>query len=61
MAKVIINQEICIGCKYCVDLCPKSFKMNGRKAEVIKRLVGKLSCEKEVAEDCPVGAIEILD
>ncbi|MCX8118011.1 MAG: ferredoxin [Desulfobacterota bacterium] len=61
--KVTVDEETCIGCEACVDICPEVFEMSGDKAvvkvnEVPQDLVA--SC-KEAAENCPVEAIQIED
>jgi len=61
MAKIKVNQETCIGCGSCASICPKSFKMVDGKAKEIKESVAKITCEKEAAEACPVGAISVVE
>ncbi len=55
---VKVNQEKCIGCGLCTNMCPETFTMNEEgKSEVIN---DKLTdCSKEAAAACPVSAIEI--
>lgn len=55
-----IDQEKCIGCGLCVNLCPSVFKMgeNG-KAEVINlKNCSQCDCET-VVQNCPVQAITL--
>jgi len=59
MVKITVDQEKCIGCGACVSLCPKGFKLVEGKACPIKAEVKKITCEKEAADSCPVGAIII--
>ena len=59
MAKVKVNQEKCIGCGLCVDLSPGSFVMKGDKAKEKSTEIKKIIREKEAADSCPAGAIEI--
>jgi ferredoxin len=59
--KVTVDEETCIGCEACVDICPDVFEMSGDKAvtkmsEVPDHLMK--SC-KEAAEGCPVEAIQL--
>jgi ferredoxin len=56
MAKAKVNQELCIGCGTCESICPKTFKVENGKSQVIAE-----DCEgcdiKQAIESCPVGAI----
>jgi ferredoxin len=56
--KIIIDEEICIGCGTCEMMCGQCFKLEGNVAKVIKE-----DCEdpdlNEIANDCPVQAIKI--
>lgn len=60
MAKVIkIDEEACLGCESCVELCPNVFALNeeGDKAVVIKPDEGLTDCVSEAIETCPVECI----
>ena len=59
MAKVVVDQDTCIGCGACVSVCPVTFEMVDGKAHVKKADVKKITCEKEAADSCPVSAISI--
>jgi len=59
MPKIIIDKEKCIGCGACVSICPKGFELIDCKAHAKKAEVKKITCEKEAADSCPVGAITI--
>ena len=52
-----INQDDCIGCGVCSQICPENFKLDedAGKAEVIGDKVA--ACAKEAIESCPVGCI----
>lgn len=53
-----VNQEKCVGCGLCVNMCPDTFKMNEEgKSEVINNEV--TPCAKEAESACPVSAIKI--
>lgn len=58
MPKVKVDKKKCIGCGNCAAIC-SNFVMDGDKAKVKKSTVDKITCEKEAAEDCPVGAIKV--
>ena len=59
--KAIVNQETCIGCGLCPQICPEVFEMEGDKAKVLIDVVPKdcEECSKKAAEECPVTAISI--
>jgi ferredoxin len=60
--KIVIDENLCIACGNCVDACEECFAMDdsGEVAKVIKEECD--SCDlHEVAQDCPVGAIEVED
>jgi ferredoxin len=59
--KAIVDQDTCIGCALCPQVCPEVFKMEEDKAVVFTDPVppaveGKA---REAAEQCPVNAITI--
>ncbi len=58
--KAVVDQDICIGCGMCVDICPEIFKYNDEyKSESILEEVPedlKIRAE-EATEACPVEAI----
>lgn len=53
-----INEEECVGCETCVELCPEVFEMNddGDKA-VVKNPDATDDCVDEAIETCPNEAI----
>ncbi|MBI4763364.1 MAG: ferredoxin [Deltaproteobacteria bacterium] len=57
--KVIIDEEECLGCETCVELCPEVFKMNEDKgkAEVILPEGGPKECIEEAIDSCAVSCI----
>ncbi len=56
--KISIDEETCIGCGVCENLCPQCFKMENGISKIITQECD--SCDvKEVAENCPVDAILI--
>lgn len=62
--KVIVDQEACIGCGMCIDVCPKVFEYNSdNKSEAINENVTDASKEKiiESQQVCPVDAIKIVE
>ena len=57
--KVIIDEDECVGCEACVELCPEVFKFNEdtEKAEVIMDEGGDEACIEEAIATCPVECI----
>ncbi len=59
---VIVDQDICIGCGRCMEICPAVFYLNETigKSEVIDpdacEFVG---CCEAAEENCPVEAISV--
>lgn len=60
--KVIVDQDTCIGCGMCFDICPEIFVCNDdNKSEVSKEDAIENFGDKirEAQEICPVGAITV--
>jgi ferredoxin len=60
MAKrVLIDEEECIGCGSCEEICPVVFRLNeeAEKAEVILTEGGPEDLIEEAMETCPVACI----
>ena len=59
--RVEVDQELCIGCGTCVDLCPEVFKWmeDDEKAKAIGKDVPEDLEEicQEASESCPTDAI----
>ncbi|MDP2922118.1 MAG: ferredoxin [Candidatus Omnitrophota bacterium] len=61
MAKITIDESICVGCGLCVNNCPDCFEMPGDGIAKVKAPKCS-SCDlHEVASQCPVNAIIIED
>lgn len=56
---VVIDEEECIGCGSCVELCPEVFQMkeDEEKAQVIKPEGGPEDLIQEAMDACPVSCI----
>ena len=54
-----VDREKCIGCGYCVSVCPEVFDLDKDGKCRIKDKNSKKACAKEAAEGCPVEAIKI--
>ncbi len=57
--KVILDQDECIGCQACVELCPAVFRFDDEvgKAYVAKDADSEAECVDEAIASCPVGCI----
>lgn len=57
MKKPSVDYGICIGCGFCVELCPEIFELRDEKAWVIgEDNGGSCDCEEAISS-CPVAAI----
>ena len=59
--KLIVKDDVCIGCGACCAICPDCFDMNDEG--IATTIVDEISEEfeddaKDALEGCPVGAIE---
>ena len=60
--KAIVNQETCIGCGMCIDICPEVFVYNSdNKSEAVFDEIPDDLIDRaiEAKEICPVEAIVI--
>lgn len=59
MKQVKIDQDECIGCETCVELCPTVFAFDNDqgKAYVIAPEGGDPECIEEAITSCPVSCI----
>lgn len=57
--KVIVDQDECIGCGTCQDICPEVFKLNKKaeKSEVIKPEGGPENLIEKAMAECPMSCI----
>ncbi|MFA7170285.1 MAG: ferredoxin [Candidatus Paceibacterota bacterium] len=59
--KITVDDELCIGCGACVNLCPKVFALqeDGKSRVIDETGAG---CDADVAANsCPVGAIKVSE
>ena len=59
--KARVDQEACIGCELCTQICPQVFRMEGDKAAAYVEIVPEKEKERalKAAEECPVNAITV--
>ena len=60
---VYIDEDECIGCGTCEELCPEVFRLitDTEKAEVIKPEGGPEDLVEEAIENCPASCISLKD
>ena len=60
-AQVIIDEEECISCESCVELCPSVFGWDedSEKAFVIDGADANEDCIEEAVASCPAECIEV--
>jgi len=54
-----VDQETCIGCAMCVDLCKNVFEMDEEEAKAKVISQKEVDSLKEAIESCPVDAISM--
>ncbi len=61
--KVTIDEDECIGCESCVELCPDVFEFDddSTKAFVKDTATGEEDCIDEAIASCPTECIERED
>lgn len=58
----VVDEEKCIGCGNCVEICPTVFQLYGDKSIVIDEGACEFAhCCEAAAENCPVQAITLED
>jgi ferredoxin len=56
----VVDEELCIGCGNCVEICPAVFQLKDEKSVVIDPEACEFTeCCEAAAENCPVEAITI--
>jgi len=57
--RVCIDEEECIGCGSCHEICPEVFQIDEEteKSQVIKPQGGPVACIEEAMVECPMSCI----
>ena len=59
---VYVEEDVCIGCTLCTQMCPKTFAMNDNgKSYVINPTGDSENNVKQAASSCPVNCIKFKD
>ena len=61
--KAIVNQDTCISCGMCIDICPDVFSYNSdSKSVAIDDDISReqLDAVQESRDACPVDAIDVI-
>jgi len=56
---VEINQDTCIGCGRCTEICPKAFKLNVETMKAETLPTDDLACTDKAANQCPTDSITV--
>lgn len=59
MAKIVVENDQCVGCGLCWDMCPDTFESNKEGVTRIKNETLIDDIVKVAIDDCPVSAISI--
>ena len=60
---VTVNEETCIGCGRCMEICPAVFYLNevtGKSEVIDPEACEFVGCCEAAEENCPVDAISIV-
>jgi ferredoxin len=59
MAVPVVDQELCIGCGVCVEICPEVFELGEDEKSHVTDAARCDTCDcEEAADSCPVSAID---
>ena len=61
MAKVTVDENACVGCGLCVNICPDVFELADDSIAKVKANECPNCDMHEVASQCPVNAIIVED
>ena len=55
----VVDQELCVGCGLCEQICPEVFELRDEKSYVINEDACDTCDCQDAADSCPVEAITI--
>ncbi len=55
---LVVNQDECIGCELCANICPKVFKMIDGKSHVVDQNADSKENIEQAIVSCPVQSIK---
>ncbi|GFK93772.1 Ferredoxin-1 [Fundidesulfovibrio magnetotacticus] len=62
MPRPHVDQDECISCESCVQICPAAFEMNDDgKAQELESATGGEECIQEAMDTCPAECIHWQD
>ncbi len=62
--KIQVDQDLCIGCGACVNLCPDIFELDdsGKSQVITDANCDSCNCDcGMIVDSCPVGAIKVSE
>jgi ferredoxin len=54
---IVIDEDACMGCEACVELCPDVFEMTDDEKAIVKDADSDDECVDEAIDSCPGEAI----
>lgn len=59
--KIKVDQDLCIGCGMCINMCPDVFMYNEESLSTVKSDLAEFNLQsvEEAREICPVDAITV--
>lgn len=57
--EIKINEDACIGCGRCTEICPKAFQLNTETMKAESLETNDLECADKAANQCPTDSITV--